>query len=98
SVRCAPTIGPAVADRGAPRLEPTAPERPTIIADQLARPAPAPDSAFAAQRQRVAERRKRVSKPAASPAVGGAIEEKSRQAPPVTGGGVFVFKGRRPAR
>jgi len=90
-------IGTYVGDRGAPRLEPTAPERPTIIADQLARPAPAPDSAFAAQRQRVAERRKRVSKPAASPAVGGAIEEKSRQAPPVTADGFLASKAAAPA-
>jgi putative zinc finger protein len=71
-------IGTYVGERGV---------APTIFGDRLARTAPAPgpatasapDSAFAEQRQRVAERRLRVSKPAASPAVGGAIEEKSRQ-------------------
>ena len=80
-------IGTYVGERGVARLEPTAHERPTIVADQLARTAPAPgpatasapDSVFAGQRQRVSERRGRVSKPAASPAVGSVIEEKSRE-------------------
>ena len=79
-------IGTYVGQRRVPQLEPTAPERPTIIADQLARPAPAPGpaaasapaSASAEQLQRVAERRLRVSKQAASAAVG-AVEQKSRQ-------------------
>jgi Putative zinc-finger len=100
-------IGTYVGKRGVPPLEPTARERPTIIADQLARtgPAPgpatasAPDSAFAGQRQRVAERHLRVSKQAASPAVGGAIEEKSaadsiarREAAPLTADGSLASK------
>jgi len=103
-------IGTYVGERGVPQLEPTAPERPIIIADQLARSAPAPgpatasapDSAFAGQRQRVAERRPRVSKPAASPAVGGAIEENSdsiarRETAPVAADGYLASKAAAPA-
>jgi putative zinc finger protein len=105
-------IGTYVGERRVPRLESTAPERPTIIADRLARtpPAPgpatasAPDSAFAEQRQRVAEQHKRVSKPAASPAIGGAIEEKSaadsiarREAAPVTADGYVASKAPAPS-
>src|SRR5207245_1032471 len=53
-------------------------ERALIVrAGELLAQAAAPDSAFAGQRQRVAERHLRVSKQAASPAVGDAIEEKS---------------------
>jgi hypothetical protein len=113
-------IGTYVGERGVPRLEPTAPERPTIVADQLARTAPAPgpatasapDSVFAEQRQRVSERRGRVSKPAASPAVGSIIEEKSREeiprqpaadsiarpeAAPVTADGYLALKAPAPS-
>ncbi|HYL55621.1 MAG TPA: zf-HC2 domain-containing protein [Gemmatimonadales bacterium] len=99
-------------ERGGPQLAPTGRERPTIMADQLARPAPAPgpatasapDSAFAEQRQRLAERRLRVSKQAASPAVVGAMEEKSAadsiargEATPVTADGYLAAKAPAPS-